>query len=135
MSKCRSCGADIEWKRTKNGKTMPVVYVGPGNGNVSVIADGSVSVGGPGSGNWQSHFADCANADEHRGQRSLYAPAGFIVSMWTADGMWNWSLKRGKFVMRSGKEDQLAKVYTQVTIAMESVLRESRGAAAAGQRA
>ena len=45
--KCKKCGAVIFWAVTKGGKTMPVIY-----------KDG-----------WQSHFADCPNAQEFRKDR------------------------------------------------------------------
>ncbi len=56
MPQCRSCGAEIEWLRTKEGKNTPVdakpVFIETRNGD-------------PIEG-YRSHFATCPNADQHR---------------------------------------------------------------------
>lgn len=46
MANCRSCGAEIEWKKTAAGKLMPV----------------DKDTG-------ESHFATCPNAASHRKPR------------------------------------------------------------------
>lgn len=45
-SKCRSCGAEIYWVKTKAGKSMPIERTA--------------------SGDMISHFATCPNASKHR---------------------------------------------------------------------
>ncbi len=42
---CRSCGAEIRWEKTKNGKAMPI----------------SVATG-------ETHFADCPQSKKWSGQ-------------------------------------------------------------------
>lgn len=87
MSKCKSCGAEIIWIKTKSGKTMPCdaqahYYFDnkeslpsmfghePGKA-VFITEDGETHTG------WQddmagdfkgytSHFATCPNASQHR---------------------------------------------------------------------
>lgn len=57
MAKCKSCGAQIEWVKTKTrGSSMPVdpKYV------VVVTNEGQIVKGRI------SHFATCPNADQHR---------------------------------------------------------------------
>jgi hypothetical protein len=54
MSKCKSCGAEIEWMKTKNGKNIPVdveTYHGEKTFDPS---------------KHQTHFITCPNAEEHR---------------------------------------------------------------------
>jgi len=79
MSKCRSCGAEIMWIKTVNGKNMPVdaepVYFhqDPSGAEIFVTKGGAVVHGitaKPGendvSTGYNSHFATCPFADQHR---------------------------------------------------------------------
>lgn len=50
-SRCRSCGASVEWWITPKGNKMPVDPMLTGNDP------------------WVSHFATCPNADNHRRAR------------------------------------------------------------------
>ena len=60
MSKCKSCGAEITWIKTENGKMHPInaksqklwVFHVDGQWRLSDCAT--------------SHFASCPNADQHR---------------------------------------------------------------------
>lgn len=55
MPKCRSCGADIRWEQSKNGKPVPI----------------SVATS-------ETHFADCAQSKQwsgrHRGDPDSPGP-------------------------------------------------------------
>ncbi len=59
MPQCRSCGAEILWVKTTNGKDMPVdakperLMVAYANGYHLEDC-------------YRSHFATCPNADQHR---------------------------------------------------------------------
>jgi hypothetical protein len=80
MSKCRGCGAEISWVRTRGGKMIPVnprpVYIVDGTGrDIVVTQDGSVANGiispdgkvPPGKrAGWITHFATCPLAREFR---------------------------------------------------------------------
>ncbi len=66
MSACRSCGAEIVWKKTASGKNVPLDlpekrYVE----NKTSIHRGQVEI----QDTWLSHFATCPNADSHRKER------------------------------------------------------------------
>lgn len=61
---CRSCNAPITWAATPNGKSMPLDH--PGEHRVVVGADGFARV----VATYTSHFATCAQADQHRQTRS-----------------------------------------------------------------
>jgi len=81
FGKCRSCGAQIIWIKTKAGKNMPcnaklVSFRYPKEGEkgtqrivlahgevVSVIEEDSDKADGQG---YISHFASCPNANKHR---------------------------------------------------------------------
>ena len=78
MAKCKSCGAEIIWIRTKSGKSMPVnpeKYIvcerSDGTGTF-VMPDGRVVKGYPCYGHenaqygYVSHFATCPYAAKHR---------------------------------------------------------------------
>ena len=82
MSSCRSCGAQIIWARTERGKRMPL----DAEPVVDVTARGlfvlreKTNPGGPlalaawgldcfTDRHYQSHFATCPNADNHRRER------------------------------------------------------------------
>lgn len=71
MSKCKSCGARIDWATTPNGKLIPLDAI--------VVADGNIRAERPygdtnlratvvpqGEGDRVSHFVTCPNAREHR---------------------------------------------------------------------
>ena len=78
MSKCKSCGAEIIWIKTKTGKAMPcdaqkITYknIGPtGKGMILVTPDGRIARGefDPTSDvyGYVSHFATCPAAAAHR---------------------------------------------------------------------
>jgi hypothetical protein len=68
MGKCRSCGAEVVWSTTKNGKRIPLEAVNPNTGNVRVVNDVAV-VGPPGSGHYVVHFTACPNAGDWRRDR------------------------------------------------------------------
>lgn len=78
MSKCKSCGAEIIWIKTANGKSMPcdpeahfVSERSDGN-ETFVMRDGRVVKGFRAYGDatspvgYISHFATCPSADRHR---------------------------------------------------------------------
>jgi hypothetical protein len=60
QSKCRSCGARIQWVEMESGSRMPL----------DVNSQRMVVVGDDGKGHvlaaFTSHFATCPNASEHR---------------------------------------------------------------------
>ena len=79
ISKCKSCGAAIRWKKTMTGKMMPVDYeqiafYPDSEGKELFVTDGGSVVHGvraPEEANivhfgYISHFATCPNADQHR---------------------------------------------------------------------
>lgn len=84
MSKCRSCGADIDWIKTKEGKNMPVNVeyvnvhpneVGGEKGNTVIVTDEGEVVRGIQVGDAYedgyligrtSHFATCPEAEQFR---------------------------------------------------------------------
>lgn len=79
ITQCRSCGADIIWIKLASGKNMPcdaeaISYktAMPGvRGSLTLITpDGKIASGDfdPSSGKigYQSHFATCPNANQHR---------------------------------------------------------------------
>lgn len=72
---CRSCGAAIIWAETANGKRMPVdaepvipkglfVLTEQTDRSMPPLATSAASLSVPRL--FQSHFATCPNADEHR---------------------------------------------------------------------
>ena len=76
-SKCKTCGADIFWALTENGKPMPIDAVSTDNGNLECVWDHNgrvlahviaplflqMQTEAP---RYTSHFATCPDADEHR---------------------------------------------------------------------
>lgn len=79
MSKCKSCGAEIIWIKTKSGKAMPcnaqkIAYrntlPATGGGITLVTPDGRITRGeyDPTSDvfGYESHFATCPAAAAHR---------------------------------------------------------------------
>lgn len=58
IAKCRSCGAEIVWLRTKSGNNMPVD---------AETVDHNDYMFDPAK--HRSHFATCPDADEHRTKR------------------------------------------------------------------
>lgn len=73
FASCSSCGAAIQWIKTKNDKSMPVDVAETECGNCSgsgFVAGGECDKCG-GSGRVRlSHFATCPNADKHRKPRA-----------------------------------------------------------------
>lgn len=84
MARCSSCGAEIGFITTPQGKKMPVdagefPFIPDRNGKVlAVLNDGSVLTGRTCSESYEaeaycyarlSHFATCPKADEHRKPR------------------------------------------------------------------
>jgi hypothetical protein len=77
MSRCKSCGAPIRWVRTINGYPMPLDRDPSSSGRYYTL-DGAAYVCPEGQlachGDlFQSHFATCPNAGEHR-QKPAPAP-------------------------------------------------------------
>lgn len=85
MAKCKSCGAEIIWIKTANGKSMPCDAAGisysvdlhpgaKGEEVLNLITDRGTIVrtmfdpGGDKIG-YTSHFATCPNANQHRKKR------------------------------------------------------------------
>ena len=79
MSKCKSCGAEIDWIVMKSGRRMPVdpepVHFSIDkinhSGDITLItADGMAVTGFKDMSSrligYLSHFATCPNADKHR---------------------------------------------------------------------
>jgi hypothetical protein len=71
VSRCKSCGAEIIWAVTTNGRRIPL------DAEPEVDAPGlfRIEIGGPPPGAfavrklYTSHFATCPNADQHRKPR------------------------------------------------------------------
>ena len=79
MSKCKSCGAEIKWITTVNGKSMPVdaepvqFHQDPAGREIFVTKGGAVVRGTTAKADdkdaetgYNSHFATCPFADQHR---------------------------------------------------------------------
>lgn len=75
MSKCGSCGAEIVWAKTAAGRKMPLDNTPHPAGRIDLGADGFATVLGAkratevqveGRKLYQSHFATCPNAAQHR---------------------------------------------------------------------
>ncbi len=64
MSKCKSCGADIQWLKTRKGKNIPV--------NIPPFEDGesaheAITTAIEFNPDYMiAHFATCPNANKHR---------------------------------------------------------------------
>ena len=72
MSTCRSCGADLLWGATKNGKRIPLDVTPAIDGNLEL--DGkSVRYVTPDANalgtRYKSHFSTCPGAAVHRSKR------------------------------------------------------------------
>lgn len=77
MDRCKSCGANLRWIKTKNGKYMPCdaepIMFAEGGASIYITEEGSVVRGtecekdsdGAKVG-YISHFATCPNAGKHR---------------------------------------------------------------------
>ena len=65
-SRCKSCGAPIEWALTVKGSRIPLDPGSTPDGNINVGPDGVAHVVEPGQGVRISHFATCPNARQHR---------------------------------------------------------------------
>ena len=64
MSKCRSCGAEIEWAVTAAGKRMPLE---PATTKANIVIERGVArVVEPGQGHYLSHHATCKDAKQWR---------------------------------------------------------------------
>ena len=59
IRKCKSCGAQILWANTANGKRAPLDYPG----EKRMVIENDVAVFKP---TYTSHFATCPHAREHR---------------------------------------------------------------------
>lgn len=67
--KCRTCGAPIFWAKTQAGKAIPIDKEPVPRGNM-VVTDGVAIVVKPHDGlAYVSHFATCAQSDQHRRPR------------------------------------------------------------------
>jgi len=67
--RCRTCGAEIFWATTRDGKRIPIDAVPVSNGNVlieSVNGMCTATVVGAGGGEYVSHFMTCPHAAWHR---------------------------------------------------------------------
>lgn len=56
ISKCRSCGADIVWMKTKKGKNIPVDYDHTNDPETTVFDPDTMT----------THFETCPDADKFR---------------------------------------------------------------------
>ena len=70
MSTCKSCGAEITWARTENGKKIPLSvesaetrFILKSRGGATAGDTVKVAVSRP---TYISHFADCPDADKWR---------------------------------------------------------------------
>ena len=76
MAKCKSCGADIIWIKTKNGRSTPcdakpIPFRESFSGGMKLVTKAGDVVPGNYDGTsddfaYISHFATCPNADQHR---------------------------------------------------------------------
>jgi hypothetical protein len=76
MSKCSSCGSEIIWAKTENGKAMPLdaAPVDPTKvDGTCLLIDGVARFGAIDAPTreprYVSHFATCPNAAKHRRKR------------------------------------------------------------------
>ncbi|MFD3431133.1 hypothetical protein [Nocardia fluminea] len=72
-SRCRSCSAPIAWRRTAEGKRIPLDPEPVAGGNLMIAGNGTALVVGPTASpainsdiRYVSHFATCPNADSWR---------------------------------------------------------------------
>jgi hypothetical protein len=68
MATCSSCGKPIIWAKTESGKAMPLDPDPSASGNLILIGGVVKHVGRQftGCSKYTSHFATCAQADQHR---------------------------------------------------------------------
>jgi hypothetical protein len=74
-SHCKSCGAEIIWAKTKNGKAIPIDAEPCKDGNISLYNEMAIVMDmreiafydGP---LYTSHFVTCPQADEYRSKKS-----------------------------------------------------------------
>ena len=69
QTRCRSCGAEIFWATTREGKRIPIDDEEIPDGNVNIeLVDGVLvaTVVGSGAGSYVSHFATCTFSSVHR---------------------------------------------------------------------
>ena len=87
MAKCRSCGEEIMWIKTKAGRSMPVnmerIWFTEGGDETFVTREGKVIRGTrtalrarPAMAGFISHFATCPNADAHRRGKNKASEGG-----------------------------------------------------------
>lgn len=68
MAKCKSCGAEIRWVKTENGKSMPLDEKPVPDGRIT-IKNGIAAIRPiPDTDGirFNSHFVTCPNANQHR---------------------------------------------------------------------
>lgn len=58
---CSTCGAKIVWVRTEKGARMPC-----NSGMRTIITPEGKTIRG-----WESHFANCRDAEQHRKQKEM----------------------------------------------------------------
>lgn len=67
MSKCSSCGTEIEWARTEGGKLIPLEIGLVLGGNIEIHDRVAVVVAGHSEVSRRvSHFVTCPDASTHR---------------------------------------------------------------------
>jgi len=69
MARCKTCGTEIVWCKTKKGKSMPVDVNKREDGNLildDIDGDTIAIYVGAGEGDHVSHFVTCKQADQHR---------------------------------------------------------------------
>ena len=83
MATCRTCGEEVTWTITTNGKMMPVDAIPTEDGNFYLVDEGDThptayyyvpmfpptAADGFDGDRYDSHFATCPSADEHRRTR------------------------------------------------------------------
>lgn len=72
MSTCKTCGAYIEWAKTREGKAIPIDPELRLGGNIAFDNDGTATVVTPDASVTRhvSHFVTCPNASAHRKPRA-----------------------------------------------------------------
>ena len=67
---CRSCGAQVRWCVTANGKNMPIDATPVSVFRIVTDLEGIDRLEHVSDRVYQSHFATCPNAEQHRRGRS-----------------------------------------------------------------
>jgi hypothetical protein len=72
LNRCKSCRRAVQWvEMASSGKRMPLDVAPAANGTIVIGADGKGYVDrNPGRAKFDSHFATCPNAQQHRRARS-----------------------------------------------------------------